>query len=152
MHPAFFVPWFLIVYFLLIAALIVGDILFALAVYNDAKSLCNKDATMWAVLVGFLGLIPGIIYLCIRKSTGSRQPCCGNCRAPLMPGAPVCYRCGAQQPPYNPYAPIYHPDYPVLHNKAKNQLIGGIVCSVGGFVFFLIFFLVFATSMVSYMG
>lgn len=54
-------------------------ILFAIAAYFDARSKCNKDAVMWAFLIGFLGLIPGIIYLCIRNSQRNIVfcPCCG---------------------------------------------------------------------------
>ena len=96
----------MIFYVLIFLASIAAQVLFACAAYQDAKSMNNKDATMWAVLIGLLGLIPGIIYLCIRKNNNSApsvQQICIGCRAPIAPGTNVCPYCGAQQPPINPY-------------------------------------------------
>ena len=47
-------------YILVFLAAVAGSVLFGCAVYNDAKSKWNDNATMWGVLVGILGLIPGI--------------------------------------------------------------------------------------------
>ena len=57
----------LIAYLLLLITSVASQVLFACAAYQDAKSFNNKDATLWAVLIGLFGWIPGIIYLCIRK-------------------------------------------------------------------------------------
>ena len=38
----------------------------------------NDNATMWGVLVGILGLIPGIIYLCVRNEPLKRIYVCHN--------------------------------------------------------------------------
>ena len=97
----------IIFYVLIFLFSIAAQVLLACAAYQDAKSLNNKDATMWAVLIGLLGLIPGIIYLCIRKnnsnSVSSVQQICIGCRAPIAAGTNICPYCGAQQPPMNPY-------------------------------------------------
>ena len=45
-------------YILVFLAAVAGSVLFGCAVYNDAKSKWNDNATMWGVLVGILGLIP----------------------------------------------------------------------------------------------
>lgn len=82
------------------------SILLAFAAYYDARSKDNKDALMWAMLIGFLGLIPGIIYLCIRNS-GQNYVICPNCGLSHSWRAPICPRCGTpnQTPAYaNPFA------------------------------------------------
>lgn len=90
---------------------------------------------MWAVLIGLLGAIPGIVYLCIRKSSGNStmpvQQICIGCRAPVAPGTNVCPYCGAPQPPMNPYLMAgYHSpeECAACHARAKKLLIAGIVC------------------------
>jgi Oxygen-sensitive ribonucleoside-triphosphate reductase len=76
-------------------------VLFALAAYNDACAKANPDALMWGLLVGFLGLIPGIIYLCIRNSSRN-YIMCPNCGFRHYFYDAVCPRCGApNQPPQN---------------------------------------------------
>ena len=42
-------------YILVFLAAVAGSVLFGCAVYNDAKSKWNDNATMWGVLVGILG-------------------------------------------------------------------------------------------------
>ena len=66
-------------YILVFLAAVAGSVLFGCAVYNDAKSKWNDNATMWGVLVGILGLIPGIIYLCVRNEPLKRIYVCHNC-------------------------------------------------------------------------
>lgn len=124
-----------IFYLLIFLFAIAAQVLLACAAYQDAKSLNNKDAAMWAVLIGLLGGIPGIVYLCIRKNAGSSavplQQICVSCRAPLAPGTNVCPYCGAPQPPMNPYllAGYRSPEEcAVCHAHAKKLLIAGIVC------------------------
>ncbi len=69
-------------------------VLLGVAAYNDARSKSNQDAVMWGLLIGFLGLIPGIIYLCIRNKAHV-YTVCTNCGF----GHPVtdanCPKCGA---------------------------------------------------------
>ncbi|MBW7572892.1 glycyl radical enzyme family protein [Caproiciproducens faecalis] len=69
-------------------------VLFGLAAYHDASSKSNPDATMWGLLVGFLGIIPGIIYLCIRNSSGNYL-LCPNCGFKHYLYDAACPRCGA---------------------------------------------------------
>jgi hypothetical protein len=109
---------------ILCALAITQQLLFAFAAYNDAKSKNNKDATMWGLLVGFLGLIPGIIYLCVRNNSRGTWIVCPNCHTPFDGRLPVCPTCAApnyyQQNFVNPYVEKQA-------KKAKNQLIAGIV-------------------------
>ncbi len=110
------------------------QVLFACAAYQDAKSLNNKDATLWSVLIGILGLIPGIIYLCIRRRSTPPvvSQICSNCRVPLVPGTIICPYCGAQQNAINPYLWGYRSpeECAECHEKAKRLLIAAIICAV----------------------
>ena len=49
----------LICYLLVFLAAIAGSVLLGLAVYNDAKSKWNDNATMWGGAGSFFGLDPG---------------------------------------------------------------------------------------------
>lgn len=69
-------------------------ILLGLAAYNDARSKSNSDAAMWGLLIGFLGLIPGIIYLCIRNSARG-YTVCTNCGFGHPATESNCPKCGA---------------------------------------------------------
>ncbi len=102
-------------------------VLFALAVYNDAVAKENHEATMWALLVGFLGLIPGIIYLCVRSSP-QRKVCCPRCGLWHNAYETVCPRCGTPNPA--PAIPQQNPYLLQNEQKAKKLLIGGIICFV----------------------
>lgn len=125
------VGWALLVTAVIALAWLASRILFAIAAYNDAMSKCNSDALMWALLIGFLGLIPGIIYLCIRNSQG-RMVCCPKCGYWHKAFDPVCPQCGepnpaVQQQPANPYAQVYA-------SKAKKELIAAVACIAAVFV------------------
>lgn len=72
-------------------------VLLGLAAYNDARSKSNPDAVMWGLLVGFLGLIPGIIYLCIRN-TVRNYTICPNCGCSHLASDFNCPRCSAPNP------------------------------------------------------
>ena len=54
-------------------------ILFAVTAYKDAKTGCPKRAPMWAVLVGVLGLVPGVVYLILRKKVYVQKMACADC-------------------------------------------------------------------------
>jgi hypothetical protein len=81
-------------------------VLFAFSAYYDARSKMNPDAMMWGFLIGFLGLIPGIIYLCIRNSALGATVCT-RCGLPYSASYFACPRCGEQkvsnQQSVNPY-------------------------------------------------
>lgn len=51
----------------------------ALAVFYDAKAKANDQPLMWALLVGFLGLVPGMIYLCMHKNPDRKRMYCMKC-------------------------------------------------------------------------
>ena len=72
-------PAFIIGYLLTLAVSITGSVMVGLAVYNDAKSKMSLNAVMWAMLVGILGWIPGIVYLCVRNKPLERIYACYSC-------------------------------------------------------------------------
>lgn len=80
-------------------------VLFALAAYNDACAKANPDALMWGLLTGFLGLIPGIIYLCIRNSSRN-DIVCPSCGFRHYFYDAVCPRCGAPNQPQQNRNPL----------------------------------------------
>ena len=55
---------------------VAAQVLLGLATYNDAKARGNNDPVMWGLLVGFLGWIPGIVYLCLRNNNANRLMTC----------------------------------------------------------------------------
>lgn len=115
-------------YILVFLAAVAGSVLFGCAVYN---------ATMWGVLVGILGLIPGIIYLCVRNEPLKRIYVCHNCGWGNPLSARQCGHCGAG---------LYYPTEETLQRqkKAKTLLIWGIVmCAVMILAFISIFIVMF---------
>ena len=100
-----------------------------MAAYNDAISKGSGDATMWGLLIGFFGLIPGIIYLCVRNSQ-QRKVCCLKCGFWHSVFEPVCPRCGEPNqtpPPVNSISAA-------LRRKAKKLLIAALICLGVGIV------------------
>jgi ribosomal protein L37E len=73
---------------------IAARILFGVAAYNDARSKLNQNALMWGLLIGFLGLIPGIIYLCVRNNPTNEFVHCMRCGAGYHVAYTNCPRCG----------------------------------------------------------
>ena len=125
-------------YILVFLAAVAGSVLFGCAVYNDAKSKWNDNATMWGVLVGILGLIPGIIYLCVRNEPLKRIYVCHNCGWGNPLSAQQCGHCGAG---------LYYPTEETLQRqkKAKTLLIWGIVMWVVMILAFISIFIVMFT-------
>ncbi|MGX8701344.1 hypothetical protein [Caproiciproducens sp.] len=80
-------------------------VLFALAAYSDACAKANPDALMWGLLIGFLGLIPGVVYLCIRNSSRNYLVC-PNCGFRHYFYDAVCPRCGAPNQPQQNRNPL----------------------------------------------
>lgn len=135
-----------------IVAIIAARVLFGLAVYNDAIVKGNENPMLWALLVGFLGWIPGIIYLCTRNSARTRIVACPNCGWGNYLSAPVCGRCGAP----NPYAQsLIRPDGAVRTQHAKIELIWGIILYVVAITVYVVgimsFVLAFARESGPYM-
>lgn len=81
-------------YLLVIVASIAAHVLFAVAAYNDARSKMNQNALMWGLLIGFLGAIPGIIYLCVRNNPLREFVTCMKCGATYHGAYTNCPRCG----------------------------------------------------------
>ena len=137
-------PQFLTIWVLVFLMSVIVQVLFALAVYNDAKAKGNSDATLWALLVGFLGLIPGIIYLCLRGNAANKIISCPNCHFMHPITMTNCPQCGA---PNYFSQPFYDPMIPAYRKKAKNFLIAGIVCFAVAVILFLIFMSVIFTQL-----
>lgn len=117
-------------------------VLFALAAYHDALSKGNRDAVMWGLLIGFLGLIPGVIYLCVRNSVSTRVRC-RNCGALYDSWYQFCPVCGGKReepmPAYVPYAEVYA-------QKAKRELTAGIVLAGVGILLPVLWVMLFAVA------
>lgn len=117
------VGWAMALFALISLLFLAQQILFGMAAYNDALSKDSGDATMWGLLIGFLGLIPGIIYLCVRNSQ-QRKVCCMKCGFWHSVFEPVCPRCGepnqaaAQATPYRQH----------YAGKAQKLLIAALIC------------------------
>jgi hypothetical protein len=117
-------------------------VLFALAAYNDARSKNNPNAVMWGLLIGFLGFIPGIIYLCVRNS-GRGFIVCPRCGISYQGSYLNCPKCGESNPANSQYV---NPFSSLQAHRAKVYLtvalvlIGvGILLSVAGFMALLTF-------------
>jgi len=83
----------LLAYLLMLLGALGAWVLAAVAVYNDAKAGWDGSAVMWGLLVGFLGLIPLIIYLAMRSGRRSRRcPQCGMFSNVAYPYCPYCAR------------------------------------------------------------
>ena len=119
-----FAAWVLVAVFVFLLVFLAVRVLLAMAAYHDAQAKGSPEALMWALLIGFLGLIPGIIYLCVRNSVRP-MVCCPGCGLWRRPEEAFCPRCGrpsgiAQQQA-NPYSAV-------LEERAKKELIAAAVC------------------------
>ena len=135
---AMWTPAFIIGYLLTLAVSITGSVMVGLAVYNDAKSKMSLNAVMWAMLVGILGWIPGIVYLCVRNKPLERIYACYSCGRGNPLSARQCGHCGAG---------LYYPTEETLQRqkKAKTLLIWGIVMWVVMILAFISIFIVMFT-------
>lgn len=125
---------------LLLALLYLAEhILFALAAYHDAQAQGNPDAIAWGLAIGFLGLIPGVIYLCIRSS-GRRVVRCTNCGYPHDISDFCCPKCGEK----NPAVPQANPYEQELESKAKKEMIGGIAVIAAGILAVILVVMLFS--------
>lgn len=120
-------------------------ILFALAAYHDAQSKGNPDAMIWALVIGLLGMIPGIIYLCIRGS-GRRLVQCANCGYPHDSSDFCCPKCGEKNPGVTEGSPYAQ----VLASRAKKEMIGGISVLAGGILLIILILMVFSFTMMRF--
>ena len=126
---------------------ILASVFLGLCVYNDALSNSRTDGVMWGLLCGFLGFIPAIIYLVIRKNNSAMTPCPG-CGYPSVSQMCNCPNCGAQKPlwpPVNAYTEE-------KKKKSKNFLITTIVMWAASIVIGIVFGVVFAVSLLNSIG
>ncbi len=143
----------IMIFSLVIMALSIGNAVFwGLAAYDDAKAKNNNDALMWGLLVGFLGWIPGIIYLCLRNKGINKMIYCPNCQFIHRIVEPNCPNCGIQNQFAMPYLTPMNAEYA---RKAKRNLIIGIVlCAlcVIAVIALVIYFVFFAVQIAEYSG
>ncbi|OCN01245.1 hypothetical protein A7X67_07720 [Clostridium sp. W14A] len=131
---------------LFVSLLFVAEhVLFGLAAYHDAQSQGNPDAVIWGLAVGFLGIIPGIIYLCVRGS-GRRLVRCANCGYPHDATDFCCPKCGEK----NPAAAEANPYAQVLASRARKEMIGGIAVIAAGILLMILVMLFFGVFMMRY--
>ena len=102
---------------------VAAQVLLGLATYNDAKARGNNDPVMWGLLVGFLGWIPGIVYLCLRNNNANRLMTCPQCGFVHRVAEPFCPQCRVQ----NPYsAPFQNPPHAAAGAPRKTAVdLGG---------------------------
>ncbi len=134
-----FAAWIIMAVLVFLLFLLAVRILLGMAAYHDAQAKGNPEALLWALLIGFLGLIPGIIYLCVRDTARPMVCCpgCGRWHRSEEAFCPACGRPSASAPPQaNPYAAI-------LEDKAKKELIAAAVCFGVGIVLLTAVSLVF---------
>ena len=134
----------LVIYLIAILAGIAVNVLLALAAYQDARARGNQNATMWGVLIGILGWIPGIIYLCTRNSARKQMMACPNCGAWHPVSVPNCPQCGV----YNTYSyPFCNPETQVAARKAKRFLIAAIIVFGSAIILLILSIILFAVMM-----
>jgi len=123
-----------------------GQILFSVGVNNDAKGNYNPNPIMWALLTFFLGWIPAIIYLCVRKNNYIKV-ICQKCHNMLPEPQPFCPFCSS------PIAvPPENPAFIALRERGKKQMIWGAVLIGGGTVLFFVLYFLFIFVLVGIAG
>ena len=124
---------------------VAAQVLLGLATYNDAKARGNNDPVMWGLLVGFLGWIPGIVYLCLRNNNANRLMTCPQCGFVHRVAEPFCPQCRVQ----NPYsAPFQNPLTQQQAHRAKMLLIWAVVAYAAVIVLTLVAVFGLMTSLV----
>ena len=114
--------------------------------YNDAKSRGNTEPVMWAVLTGIFGLIPGIIYLCVRNSNGNRLIVCPNCGFTHRIAELNCPQCRVA----NPFSQQFFNQLTEIQQKrAKRLLIAAIIVFAVAIIICVISILWFTTSIMN---
>ncbi|HEX3037694.1 MAG TPA: hypothetical protein VHO94_01710 [Oscillospiraceae bacterium] len=121
-------------------------ILLAIAVYNDAQAKGNNEPVMWAVLTGIFGLIPIIIYLCVRNNNRNRLIICQNCGFTHRIAELNCPQCGIA----NPFSQQFsNPLSQIQQKRANKLLIAAIIVFAVAIVLCIISVLWFVTSVIN---
>ncbi len=126
---------------------LVADVFLALAVYNDAKAKANNEPILWAILVGIFGLIPGIIYLCIRNSEFNKRIFCPHCGFAHPISLKNCPQCGIYNNYSEPFDNYLTAEY---KKKAKVFLIISLILIGVCFIFAIIMVCLFFLTVASY--
>ena len=94
------------------------------------RSKMNRNSVVWAVLCGLLGIIPMIIYLCVRNNPSMVPIYCSQCGRAHVISEPCCPFCHQE----NPYSRIEvaNPRTQEQHKRAKVCLIIGICLLAAG--------------------
>lgn len=122
------------------------QILLAFAVYNDAQAKGNTEPVMWAVLTGIFGLIPGIIYLCVRNTNRNRLIICQNCGFTHRISDFNCPQCGIA----NPFSQPFNTPLSAIQQKRANKLlIAAIIVFAVSVIICIISIVWFATSVIN---
>jgi predicted RNA-binding Zn-ribbon protein involved in translation (DUF1610 family) len=141
--------WFVGVVALLGLLGLAGQILLGLAVYNDAKAKGNTEPVMWGVLTGIFGLIPGIIYLCVRNNNRNRLIVCPNCGFTHRISEFNCPQCGVA----NPFAQQFsNPLTQTQQSRANKLLIAAIIIWVVTIIGSIIAMVWFTTAIMNAPG
>jgi len=127
----------LVFLFVFLGVMILGEILFAVGIHNDAKGNYNPNPMMWALLTVFLGWIPAIVYFCVRKNNFIKVGC-PNCRNMLPEPQPVCPFCRTSIA-----VPLEDPAFIALRAKGKKQMIAGAILYGISYVLFIVFYILF---------
>lgn len=121
--------------------------LLGFATFNDARSKSNPDAVMWGVLTGVFGLIPGIIYLCLRSSN-SNYVICQKCGCRHFFADANCPQCGTPSQPQQNLNPLAAQQA----HKAKVQLTISIILFGIAIIAMIIGIFVFVVCAVYFSG
>lgn len=135
---------FIFVWIFCMLALIGFRICMALAVYYDGQSKMNRNSVVWAVLCGLLGMIPMIVYLCVRNNPSTVPIYCPQCGRTHFISDPYCPFCHQE----NPYSRIEAANPRALeqHKRAKVCLIIGICLLAAGILAIVIALIVLFSS------
>lgn len=134
---------FFICYFAALALMITSQVCLAISVYRDAQALGRTDGMLFALLTGFLGQIPLVIYMAIRSNMPSYN--CPRCSMPLNQAVQTCPNCAQ---PITTLPAAYIPgaaDASVARMRGKKMqktaivtyVIGTVLVLVGVAVFFI---------------
>ena len=141
---------YLVCFLAVFTLVILGEVFLGLAAYHDARANGSTDGVMWGLLIGFFGMIPGIIYLCLRKKPAQKVISCPQCYTPYFISYQACPRCGIPNPASYPF---YDPAIPEHRKKAKRDLILSIVffsVAIIGTIIFIVCMLLWVREMATH--
>lgn len=132
-----FLGWVIGCAVLLLIFFVLTQVFWGVAAYRDAVGKGSTLAVMWGVLVGFLGIIPGIIYLCLRNGPTGKERRCPQCGMSYKAEMPYCPGCRAT----NPVTPEQYYAQQSAPSRGKGFFIAG--CVFFGLTIVMVLVLVF---------